>query len=271
MQSRVWYAHDLVVSQEPETKKGQSAVAAAARQALESTKSMPPSKPRARWGLWVAGASLAGAAATALLIPFEQDAAEPQLSIASEQPPVTASLDEAPGSKDLATEEAVAQKVAATGQEQNVSPPEADKEPVQASHENPGDRPPHVARYTAIDTGTLTTGSTSRAADLHASPFAGAPVQPSGNVGELEPESLAPEIEVVEVDRDGSVPQTEDGLGRAKSAPRRTAVQSRVRRKPAAAQQSVEYFTTGDCAMPPWAWRVFGFTEPAKKKPGCGS
>lgn len=262
MQSRVWYAHNLVVQEQHESKVGESAVAAAARQALESTKSLPRTRvrPRNRARLLV-GMSLAGAAVAAVSLPWRQEAAEPQLSITRE-PSASAVAD---GREVLATGDATVQKLAAQSTDESVVA--ASHAAVKVRDEEPSGAEPRVAGFAAMDTSSITTGTATPAGNVPASPFAIAPATPGAGVGELVPSNSAPEIEVVEL-KEGEAPLADDdGIG-SKGAGNKTTSQPRARKK--SSKQSAEYYETGDCAMPSWAWRVFGFTEPVKKRRGCG-
>lgn len=258
VESRVWYAHNLVVQEQHESKVGETAVAAAARQALESTKSLPRSKVRSsnRARLLV-GMSLAGAAVAAVSLPWRQEAAEPQLAI-TRDPSASAIAD---GREIPATGDGAVQKVSAQGIDQTVVA--ASQAAVKAPDEEPSGAEPRVAGFAATDTASITTGTAAPAGSVQASPFALAPAPPGAGVGEIVPSSSAPEIEVVEL-KEGEAPLADD------DETNKTTSSARVRKRSSAAKQSVEYYETGDCAMPSWAWRVFGFTEPVKKRRGCG-
>ena len=293
MESRVWYAHDLVVAEKRETKAGESAVAAAARQALESTKMMPMPKSRRRSRApWVVGAGLVGAAAAAMILPLPEEPAEQQVAAAHDHvasdsvldpkapakaPPVetgstgssqeraTADRGDAPEDSELTTAPQIAEPEAPASKAQA-----EEAVPKAAEEQRPGIES-RVAGYSAIEATDITTGTATPAADLKASPAAAAPASPSITAGEIPPAASAQEVNTVEL-HDGSAPAAaapgDAAAGAAPPASGATETAQRTRRKPA---RQVDYYDyeTGDCAMPHWGWRVLGFTEPANKKK-CG-
>jgi hypothetical protein len=275
----------LVVSEQHESKKGESAVAAAARQALESTKSLPRSNVRSRSrARWLVGMSLAGAAVAAVSLPWRQEAAEPEpaITLAPETSLVETAQKVAPAAGNAAVEQDAAgvneTNINETAAAASEAVEQAAAERLASASPGTDSSAPDSAGPRPRDTASITTGSATPAGSapvagsVSAGPFAASPAKPGTGAGELVPSSSAPEIEVVELETgepasaDDDDQKAEDTAATSNTTAAKT---PRVKRRSASQKQSAEYYQTGDCAMPHWAWRVFGFQEP-KRKRGCG-
>ena len=266
-ESRVWYAHDLVVPEKRETKVRESAVAAAARQALESTNSMPVRTRRPRRALWLAGVGLAGATAALMMIPWSPEpndgpatatGTSSGVDVASAKEKVSVDVGDtdkpsAPAIRAVEKDPAVAQPA---NQYLATAPrPATDRTPPETGSLGQ----PRVAGYTATNADPA---ETENLGGVDPSQLPVTIARPDSDAGEIRSSRAAPEIDVIEMeDEKGETSNKNDSSSR--SAGRQRKVQARANK------QAAEYYETGDCAMPSWAWRVFGFSEPVKRKPSC--
>lgn len=256
-ESRVWYAHDLVVPEKRETKVRESAVAAAARQALESTNSMPVRSRRPQRAPWIVGLGLVGAAAALMMMPWSPETNDSQTTAAGPSSGVDlASVKEEAGPID----KAVAPTSVAIEKQSAVTVP-ANQDLAAASRTATDRVPPEtgslgqprVAGYAATN---------DNLGNVDASQLPVTVARPDSGAGEVAASRAAPEIDVVEMeDGKGEAGEKDEASSRSAGRQRKVPVRSN--------KQTVEVYETGDCAMPSWAWRVFGFSEPVKRKPSC--
>lgn len=280
MQSRVWYAHTLVVPEkrEPSTVN-ESAVAAAARLALQSTPASSHAFQRRRPRRFLELGLLATTAVLLLLV-WRQYTGEP--SISGDAVEVAA--------RDLPEDAPSMMETGTVGQTFEPSPTEIVEEaklpPVDATVQNleeaePVAAQPRGAGFAALNADLATGETYDAAADLPASEFARAPDAPGvEEVGELPPIHSGSEIEAIEVGEGDD----QAGSGAVRSIARTPSnVVSNARSKPSAAsgksanqtkpkktirkQSTTQVSDFGDCSMPQWAWRVFGFTEEKRRRP----
>lgn len=275
MQSRVWYAHTLVVPEKRESKVNESAVAAAARLALQSTPPVSHSLKRRRPRRFLE-LGLMATTAVLLFLVWRQYVGEPSVTGDAVAVAVSDPREDIPAVLETGTvERAVEQLPTKVAGESTLPPTDVTVSALQEAEPEAGQ--PRVAGFTAINADPEAAETYDEATDLPASDFATAP-GPSG-VGELAAIHAGSEIETIEVGEESRQPGTDlvqddkhrsqSVIGNARAKPRAPTGRSanQTRPKKTVKKQSTQISDFGDCSMPRWAWRAFGFTEEKGKRP----
>lgn len=274
MQSRVWYAHTLVVPEKRESKVNESAVAAAARLALESTPPVSHSLQRRRRPRRFLELGLLATSAVLLFLVWRQYAGEPGVSGDAVAVAASNTREDIPAVLETGTvQRAVEQVPAEVAGEATLPPADATVPALQEAEPAAGQ--PRVAGFTALGADLEEAETYGEAADLPASEFATAPG--ASGAGELSPVHAGSEIAAIEVGEDSRQPETEavetarrsppSVVSNARSKPPASSGRSANQTKPKKRKQSSQVNDSGECSMPHWAWRAFGFTEEKRKRP----
>lgn len=307
MQSRVWYAHTLVVPEKRESKVNESAVAAAARLALQSTPPVSHSLQRRRPRRFLEAGLLATSAVLLLLV-WRQYAGEPPASGDAVAVAASDPREDVPAVLETGTVQRAVEQVPTKVADETALPP-ADATIPALEEAEPAAVQSRVAGFTAINPDHAAAETYNEAADLPASEFATAPG--ASGVGELAAIHAGSEIETIEVGEEGREPAVEaeveaghedkqPGTGAAaevskegqeggtETVPAETVTRTppgvvsnarskapastgrsanQTRPKKTVKKQSTEVSDFGDCSMPRWAWRAFGFTEEKRRRP----